>query len=48
MNQREDYQEVRRIKERLHQESGKANTRLHPREQVRQRPDKPFAWHDEG
>ena len=25
-----------------------ANPRLHPREQVRQRPDQPFAWHDEG
>ena len=28
--------------------SGKANTGLHPSEQVRQRPGQPFAWHDEG
>ena len=41
MNEREDYQEATRIKERLYQESG-------PREHVRQRPDQPFAWHDEG
>ena len=26
----------------------KAHHRLHPREQVRSRPDQPFAWHDEG
>ena len=44
MNQREDYQEAKRIKERLYQESGQANTN----EQVRQRPGQPFAWHDEG
>ena len=48
MNQREDHQEAIRIKERLYQESGHANPRHHPREQVRQRPDQPFAWHDEG
>ena len=36
------------LKERLYRESGKANPRLHPREQVRQRPDQPSAWHDEG
>ena len=48
MNQREDHQEAIRIKERLHQESGHANPRPHPREQVRQRPDRPSAWHDEG
>ena len=40
--------EAIRSKERLFQESGHANPRLHPREQVRQRPDQPFAWHDEG
>ena len=48
MNQREDDQDAIRIKERLFQEPGHANPRLHPREQVRQRPDQPFAWHDEG
>ena len=48
MNQREDYQETKRIKECLYQESGHAHQRLHPREQVRQRPDQPFAWHNEG
>ena len=48
MNQREDYREAMRSEERLHQESGHANPRLHPREQVRQRPDQPCAWHDEG
>ena len=47
MNQRED-QEATRIRERLYQESGKANTRLHPCERVRQRPGQPFAWNDEG
>ena len=45
MNQREDYHEAINIKD---EESGKANTRLHPSEQVRQRPGQPFAWHDEG
>ena len=48
MNQREDYQEAVRIEERLYQESGHANPRLQPREQVRQRADQLFAWHDEG
>ena len=47
MNQREDYQEAIRIKERLYQEAGHADPRLHPREQVRQRPNQPFAGHDE-
>ena len=45
MNQREDYHEAINIKERLIEESGK---RLHPNEQVRQRPGQPFAWHNEG
>ena len=48
MNQREDDAEARRIKDRLYEESGKGNTRLHPSEQVRQRPGQSFAWHDEG
>ena len=48
MNQREDYQDAIRIKECSYQEPGHANPRLHPREQFRQRPDQPFAWHDEG
>ena len=48
MNQREDHQETIRIQERLYQDSGHANPRLHPRKQVRQRPDQPIAWHDEG
>ena len=47
MNQREDYHEAIKIKERLYEESGKGNTRLHPSEQVRQRPGQPFAWHNE-
>ena len=47
MNQREDYQEAK-IKARLYEDSGKANTRLHPSEQVRQRPGQPFVWHDDG
>ena len=42
MNQREDYHEAIKIKDRLYEESGKGNTRLHPSEQVRQRPDQPF------
>ena len=48
MNQREDYQEAKRICKRQYQESGQAHHRLHSREQVRMRPDQPFAWHDEG
>ena len=44
MNQREDYHEAINIKARLHEKSGKANTRLHPSEQVRQRPGQAFAW----
>ena len=48
MNQREDYEEAKKICQRLHQESGQAHHRLHPREQVRSRPDEPFAWYDEG
>ena len=45
MNQRGDYHEAIKIKERSHEESGKGNTRLHPSEQVRQRPSQPFSWH---
>ena len=48
MNKREDYQEAKRICERLFEESGQAHHRFHPREQVRMRPDQPFAWNDEG
>ena len=48
MNQRGDYAEAKKICQRLYQESGQAHRRLHPREQVRSRPDQPFAWHDEG
>ena len=48
MNQREDYHEAINIKERLYEESGKGNTRLHPSEHVRQRPGQPFSWHSEG
>ena len=48
MNQREDYEEAKKFCQRLYQESGQAHHRLHPREQVRSRPDHPFAWHDEG
>ena len=48
INRREDHQEVKRICERQYQESGKAHHRLHPREQVRMRPDQPSARHDEG
>ena len=45
--QRTHCQEAKRMKERLFQESGQAHHRLHPREQVRMRPDQPFAWHGE-
>ena len=48
MNRRENYQEAKKTCQRLYQESGQAHHRLHPREQVRMRPDQPFAWHDEG
>ena len=48
MNQREDYEEAKKNCQRLNQESGQAHHRLHPREQVRSRPDQPIAWHDEG
>ena len=48
LNQREYYQDDKRICELLYQESGQAHHRLHPREQVRVRPDQPLAWHDEG
>ena len=48
MNQREDYHEATKIKERLNEESGKGNTGLHPSEQVRQRPSQPFSRHSEG
>ena len=48
MNQREDYHEAINIKDRLYEEFGKDNTKLHPSEQVRQRPGQPFTWHDEG
>ena len=48
MNQREDYHEAIKIKERLYEESGKGNTGLHPSEQVRQRPSQPFSRHSEG
>ena len=48
MNQREDYQEVKKTCQRLFQESGQAHHRLHPREQVRMRPDQPLVWIDEG
>ena len=45
MNQREDY-EAKKMCQRLYQESGQAHHRLHPREQVRMRPEQPFAWHE--
>ena len=48
MNQREDYHEAIKIKERFFEESGNGNTRLHPSEQARQRQGQPFAWHDGG
>ena len=48
MIRREHDQEAKRICDRLYQESGHAHHRLHPREQVRMRPDQLFAWHDEG
>ena len=43
MNQREDFHESIKIKERLYEQSVKDDTRLHPSEQVRQRPGHPFA-----
>ena len=48
MNQREDFQEAIRSRERPKRESGPAHPRPHRWEQVRQRRDQPFAGHDEG
>ena len=48
MNQREDYAEAIKIKERLYEEKREGNTRLHPSEQVRQRTSQPFSWYSEG
>ena len=48
MNQREGYQEAKRIKERIDQKSGHADPRLSPKEQSRMRPDQPLSWRDEG
>ena len=43
MNQREDHAEAKRIKERLYEESGEGNTKIHPGKQVRQRENQPFS-----
>ena len=47
MNEREDFEEAKKTCPRRYQESGQAHHRRHPREQVRPRPDEPFAWQDE-
>ena len=47
MNQREDHHEAIKIKERYTKSLAKV-TRLHPSDQVRQRPGQPFAWYSEG
>ena len=48
MDQREDYAEAIKIKERLYKEYREGNARLHPSEQVRQRASQPFFQSSEG
>ena len=43
MNQREDYAEAIRIKDRLYEESGEGNTKIHRSKQVGQRENQPFS-----
>ena len=46
-DQRDDDQEARRTHERLYEEHGKGNTRLHPKDQVRQRRRQQFVATEE-
>ena len=48
MDQRNDYQEAQRTKERLYEEHGKGNTRIYPKDQVRQRRSQQFSGTEEG
>ena len=48
MDQRDDYQEAKRTCERLYEEHGKGNTRLHPKDQVRRRRSQQFTGTKEG
>ena len=48
MDQRDDYKEVRRTHERLHEVHGKGNTRLHSNDQVRHRRTQQFTGTEEG
>ena len=48
MDQRDDYQEAKRTHERLDEEQGKGNIRLHSKDQVRQLRSKQFTGTDEG
>ena len=47
MDQGDDYQEADRTYERLYEEHGKDNTRLHPKDQVRQRRSQRFTETEE-
>ena len=48
MNQREDYVEAKRIKERWYEESEEGNKKIHSSKQVRQREHQPFSRSREG
>ena len=48
MDQRDDYREAKKTHERLFQEHGKGNTRLHPKDQVRQRRSQQLTGTEEG
>ena len=48
MDQRDDYQEAERTHRRLCEEHGKGNSRLHTKDQVRQRRSQQFTWTEEG
>ena len=48
MNQREDYAEATRIKERLYEESGEGNTKNHISKQVRHRESQSFSRFRDG
>ena len=46
MDQRDDYQEAKRTRERLYEEHGQGNTRIHSKDQVRQRRSQQFTGTD--
>ena len=48
MNQRDDNQEAKRTGERLYEEHGTGNTRIHPKDQVRQRRSQQNTGTEEG